>query len=207
MSVLLATQWHDLAQRHTQDGPDIIHCWDKIESAYSQASRAYHTLTHLSDLLAHLAPLLSQLEQPDTLLFAIFYHDIVYLPLRKDNEFQSAEVAGGDLQRLAVAPSEIARCQAHILATQHHEPTGDPDTPYLLDADLAILGAAPAAYLGYTQQIRQEYRMVPKLLYRRGRKGVIRRFLKKPNIYQTAHFRHQFENQARINLELELAGL
>ena len=49
--------------------------------------------------------------------------------------------------------------------------------------------------------------MVPELMYRRGRSEILRGFLNRPSIYQTAWFRQRYENAARANLERALATL
>jgi len=55
--------------------------------------------------------------------------------------------------------------------------------------------------------IRQEYRWVPDVLYRRSRSAVLRGFLLRASIYQTTEFRTRYEARARENLERQLAAL
>ena len=80
-------------------------------------------------------------------------------------------------------------------------------TPAVCDVDLSMLGAQPAAFELFERAIRQEYRWVPDALYRQGRVEVLRRFLRRPSIYQTAPFQARYENQARQNLEGAVAAL
>ncbi len=111
--------------------------------------RHYHTLTHLEKLLEQLAPI-TGIDDWDTLLFALFYHDIVYKATRKDNEEKSAELARERLTQLQYPPQKMARCVAHILATQSHTPSADGDTNLFTDADLGILGTDTDTYRNYT---------------------------------------------------------
>jgi predicted metal-dependent HD superfamily phosphohydrolase len=92
-----------------------------------------------------------------------------------------------------------------ILATKTHEPSQvDPRFHAFLDADLAILGSAPARYDEYAAQIRREYAHIPEPMFRSGRASVLRTFLTRPAIYATAEFRERFEAQARKNIQREV---
>lgn len=203
----LAAQFTRLAGRYSADETLVSALWAEIERAYSGAKRHYHNLAHLAAMLAELTPKQATVNDWDTLLFALFYHDVVYKVPGTDNEAQSAELAAVQLRCLGVPPAQIARCRAQILATQHHEPSDDPDTDLLTDADLAILGQPWPTYETYTRQVRAEYRLYPDLLYQPGRRKVLRHFLAKPRIYKTPAFSTRYEAAARANLLQELALL
>lgn len=85
-----------------------------------------------------------------------------------------------------------------------HELSKDSDTNYFIDADLAILGSAPAQYNIYATMVRKEYRQYPDLLYKPGRRKVLEHFLQMPAIYKTAFFRERYQQQAKENLAAEL---
>ena len=74
----------------------------------------------------------------------------------------------------------------------------------MIDFDLAILGQQEDIYLNYTKLIRKEYKLVPSLLYKNGRKKVLQHFIDKPFIYATNKFRGLYEDQAKMNLKNEL---
>ena len=95
-----------------------------------------------------------------------------------------------------------------ILATRHDAVarTADEDAAYLADIDLAILGAPAREYEAYEKKIRAEYGWVPRFLYRRKRHAILGAFIRRPAIYQTAHFRRKFESRARENIARVLAG-
>lgn len=141
----------------------------------------------------------------DTLLFSIFYHDFIYNAKFKDNEEKSAEVATDRLNQLGVPEEMITKCHDQIIATKTHlSSTDDPDTDYLLDIDLSILGDSWKKYQKYYQGVREEYNMYPDLLYRPGRKNVLKHFLKMNQIYKTEIFSNKLETKARENLKREL---
>ena len=203
----LAAHFARLAGRFSPDEQLVGVLWTEIEAAYSGPKRHYHNLAHLTAMLGELEPLQAAAGDWAALLFALFYHDAVYQVPGSGNEAQSAALAATRLGHLGVPAAPIARCRAHILATQRHEPSDDPDTNLLTDADLAILGRPWPAYEAYTRQVRAEYRRYPDLLYNPGRRKVLRQFLDRPSIYKTPAFLTRYEAAARANLLHELALL
>jgi predicted metal-dependent HD superfamily phosphohydrolase len=101
----------------------------------------------------------------------------------------------------------IDESRAHILATKAHVMSANHDSNLFTDADLSILGAPADEYMQYTGQIRKEYRYYPDLVYKPGRKKVLRHFLEMERIFKTDYFFAQYEKQARANIETELQRL
>jgi len=200
----LTARWQELAIKYTDDNQLAQELWKEIEESYTTKNRYYHNLTHLSYMVDHATKYQHKLSDPDTVLFSIFYHDIVYDVMRKDNELKSADLARGRLFQLGVPADKITKCYTQIVATQSHAPSSDSDTNYLLDFDLAILGESPAVYQEYTTKIRKEYAIYPGFLYRRGRKKVVQQFLTRNRIFKTDTFYGRYEQSARDNLKAEL---
>jgi predicted metal-dependent HD superfamily phosphohydrolase len=193
-----------LTQNYTPDNRLANDLWAEIETNYSNKKRHYHTLAHLENLLAQLTAIKGQIKNWDTVLFTLFYHDIVYNSLKKDNEEKSAELADSRLKSIAVPQSIIDNCKAQILATKQHLPSHDADTNYFTDADLSILGADWETYSVYSKQVRKEYSIYPALIYNPGRKKVLEHFLKMGRIFKTDYFFAKFEAHAKENLQREL---
>src|SRR5690606_38633808 len=138
--------------------PRRIHeVWTEIEQHYADKNRYYHTLQHLNDLLTQLTAIKGAIQDWDTILVTIYYHDIIYTATATDNEEQSAEFAEKRLKQLAVPVDKIARCKQQILATKSHVPSTDSDTNYFTDADLTVLGQDWESYAAYFKNIRKEY--------------------------------------------------
>jgi predicted metal-dependent HD superfamily phosphohydrolase len=188
---------------------DIYPQFDRLVQLYSEPHRHYHTLEHIAEMLKIVGRLSSQCENPLAVQLAVWWHDAVYDPTKNDNESLSADLAGEMLPALGVDAMTVNNVQRLILATAHFtaERNGDADTDVLLDADLAILGAAEARYDRYAAAIRQEYANVPQADYRIGRAKVLQHFLAMPRIYRTAVMFAEGEKPARVNLERELRGL
>ncbi|WP_400192331.1 hypothetical protein [Hymenobacter sp. B81] len=184
--------------------------WQQLSRAYSAAGRHYHALPHLRTMFAVLDAHPDPAPDPAVLELAVWFHDVVYQSLRSDNEARSAEQARQLLQATTLRPDQHQRLGRLIERTQHHgraEPDDALDTHLLLDADLWVLGAEPTGYQEYARQVRQEYLLVPGLLYRRGRRRVLESLLDAPTLYHTPWAQAQREAPARRNLAAELATL
>ena len=181
--------------------------WSEIVVHYNNPQRYYHTLDHLNSLTSELLTLKKMISDWTTIVFSIAYHDIIYNPLKNDNEEKSAELAMARLAILNLPIAQINKCKEQILATKSHRLSDNRDTNYFTDADLAILGAGPNSYKTYAEAIRKEYKFYPDLVYNPGRRKVLKHFLNMNSVYKTDHFRHKYEAKARENMEGELRSI
>lgn len=204
---MLSSIFLSLAQRYSNNTLLTETLWNELESNYSNTSRTYHTLTHLENLFEQLNEVKSHINNWDTILFTMFYHDVIYSPSRNDNEEQSAEVARKQLQSLSVPQEMISKCIQQIITTKSHSISTDNDTNIFTDADLSILGQDWEVYSEYSKQIRKEYSIYSDSEYNLGRKNVIKHFLDMENIFKSDIFRVKYENPARRNLLREMECL
>ena len=179
--------------------------WLDLEKAYSQKSRHYHNLRHITAMIESFEMYVDQLLFPDEILFSIFYHDYIYSSSKKDNELRSAQYA------LSVLP-ENARIDKQLVfnaicATQLHQHHIIEDINWLIDFDLKILAQDWNDYTIYFEQIRKEYNLYPDFLYKPGRAKSLQHFLEHEFIFQTTTFRNLFEEKARENIKKEIALL
>ncbi len=197
---------HKLVSNYTKDENRIELLWKDIHKHYSEKHRAYHNLNHLTEIFKYVDVYKQHIENYDSLAFSIFYHDIIYNIWKEDNEEKSADFAVKHLSKTNIETSFLETIHQQITATKTHEATNN-DTKWMVDFDLAILGASAETYINYTKKIREEYKLVPKLLYKKGRKKVLQHFIDKPFIYATEEFRGLYEDQVKYNLTNELNGL
>jgi predicted metal-dependent HD superfamily phosphohydrolase len=176
-------------------------------AAYSEKHRHYHTVEHIDHCLHELDSEIALANEPAEVELALWFHDAVYDPYRSDNEQKSADLACSLLQRHRMDPKRIARVRAHILATRHEAPATTPDSQLVVDIDLSILGTPDAVYSRFEENVREEYRWVPSMIFRRKRAEILNSFLMRPHIYYTEPFRTKYEAQARRNLSAAIAAL
>ena len=176
--------------------------WMDLEKAYSKKSRHYHNLAHIKDMIASFDTYRDQLQNPNEILFSIFYHDVIYSASKKDNELKSAEYAVKILPKETTLNSEFVFNA--ICATQLHQHNKIGDINWLIDFDLKILARDWDNYKIYFEQIRKEYRIYPDFLYKPGRAKALKHFLENEFIFQTGEFRKLYEEKARVNIEKEI---
>ena len=205
---MLEKEFKALALKYTNTQQLADSLWLEIQTAYSQPDRYFHNLTHLEQIISALQTCKTHVDDWDTLLFAVYYHDVVYDVVEyvtdNNNEDKSADKAAEALTKLNYPAEKIERCVQHILATKKHEHSDDSDTNFLTDADLSILGQSWNAYDAYRKNIRHEYQIYPDSIYYAGRNKVLHRFLQMENLYKTEDFMRQYEAIAKENIRREL---
>lgn len=178
-----------------------------VIAAYATPPRAYHSFTHVQEVLRHLATVPAW-TQPAEVYLAALFHDAIYVPGRKDNEARSGELAAEAIATfLPRASLDVARVRRLIELTARHGAVVPPDldAAHFLDADMAILGADPATFDAYDAAIAQEYLPVTNaLLYRFGRRRFLSKLLVAPRLFHSDHFHTRFDTPARANLRRAL---
>jgi len=179
--------------------------WSELVKAYSKKSRHYHNLQHLQEMVTEFEVNSAALKFPNEVLYAIFYHDVIYKATSKENELKSAQYAISILPAKANIDKDLVYDM--ILATKLHQHNAVEDINWLIDFDLRILAKDWANYTIYFEQIRKEYRIYPNFMYKPGRKKALEHFLENEFIYQTKTYRTLYESKARENIQREIEYL
>lgn len=200
----LKQNWQQLMEFH--GWPENHKTRDKLLAAYGARSRHYHNQQHLSACLLLVDQYRSEINEPQALQLAFWFHDAIYNFFSSKNELRSAAWAK-DFALAQGADINIAHLlHSFILDTIHGRSDVVADNAWMVDIDLAILGVSADIYEQYSKAVRKEYRLIPQSVYSKGRKKVLGDFLALPNIYNTPAFRASHEAQARENIQRELAG-
>jgi len=207
MSTSLQLEFQHIVSQYSTDQNLIQSYWLEIKKQYETVERHYHNLTHLKNILEELNEIRTEINDWETILFSVFYHDIIYDARAQDNEEQSAQLAKERLTILQLPKSKTDLIVNQIIATKQHQKSTNSDTNYFLDADLSILGKDWEQYKSYYQNIRKEYAIYSDDVYSQGRKKALTHFLTFETIFNTTHFKLKYENQARLNIENELNSL
>lgn len=175
--------------------------FQRLWDAYHEPARGYHGWDHIAACLRWMdeAPI-----ESDWLELAFWYHDAVYNPRASDNEARSADWAVATLTAQGL-PAEPVR--GLIMVTCHSGQPANELEGWMVDIDLAILGADPAAFERYEQGVRKEYSWVPGFLFRKKRKEILQGFLGRPRLYHHDWFFERLEEPARTNLRAAIARL
>ncbi len=185
---------------------DIAQCSAMVIKHYGQSNRHYHNFDHVTALIRQIIRASLIRSDENILINVALFHDVIYIPGRKDNEHKSAELAKKWLAILQVDTHTAQRTCAIIKATASHK-SDDFLTQLFLDMDLSILGANELNYQEYTSQIRKEHYQVPHCLYKIGRKRFLAQMLSRTTIFSTPKYYKSFEKMARKNMKNELNSL
>lgn len=179
--------------------------YGELKELYGNPNRYYHNLVHIWNFLNLMDEYRAKIEENALFDLAIWYHDAIYEAKKKDNEYQSAQLFK-TLFSDHLNLEQLAYVDTLIMSTAGHAPRKEEEDVYwFLDFDLAILAADTTTYQNYSEAIWQEYKIAyPKILYKMGRKKVLKNFLARERLYFTELFYSKNEAKARENIELEL---
>ncbi len=199
------TRWLELM--NSLGLPACEETFNSLNSAYSENHRHYHTNAHIGAMLKHFNNTKDQAENPLDVELAIWFHDAIYNPMSSKNELNSANWAKEFLLKNGMEEKQAENVHRLIMATLHGTKVTTHDQKLIVDIDLTILGSTTEVYDEYEQNIRQEYRFVPSLLYKKKRKKVLSEFLNQISIYKLDYFSERFEQSARMNLTRAISNL
>lgn len=188
---------------------DVLDCeaaWSRIVHCYSRPHRKYHTMAHLTDVVSRIRPHLGAASDPDLLVIAAAYHDIVYTPGNLDNEAKSAGLLEEDLRGIGVSELRIERAKRHILVTSAGFTSADPDSALLRDADWAVLGLPSEEYDSYVRLLREEHREFTDVQWLGGRVKFLADVLSSDRIFHSDAF-SSLEEAARSNCSREMSDM
>jgi predicted metal-dependent HD superfamily phosphohydrolase len=200
----LQAEWTRLSEALGIEPGHAAQVWTQLAAAYGEPQRHYHTMAHITAVVADWTRVRDRFEAPDSALLALFFHDAVYDPARRDNEVRSADLLRHLLLERIDGEVMKAACWA-IWATKSHEPDEIADVNLVLDIDMAILGAPRDAYLHYAEAVAREYLPVYGLdAYAAGRaKLFLEPSLARDRLFLTEPFAG-LEAAARANMAEEL---
>ena len=132
---------------------------NRLFSAYSRNSRHYHNLSHIHSCLWEL----DQIEDPridkTVIELAIWYHDLVYNPLRSDNEIKSSQAMLNDLNKFKTK-IDLNAVSALIYGEndQYEEIKSNKlNEKYFHDIDFAIFGQHPLEYASTAKTLNESF--------------------------------------------------
>lgn len=180
----------------------------KIERAYDEPHRAYHTARHIEACLRLFDDdeIRREAKNADEVEAALWFHDVIYDVRGADNEEASAQLALAAMHDAKIDFARADRIAKMIRATKAHVST-DPDTALVIDIDLSILGESPALFARYDAEISREFDWLPKDVFQSARHAALEKFLQRERIFSHEPLRRRFESAARANLARALERL
>lgn len=200
-----------LATRETVGPAEAwVETLSRVEQSYLDSARIYHDLRHLHrmfDELDRWRPSLDlSIDRLVALELAIVYHDVVYVPGRRDNEIRSAERSVHDLKALGAPRSLYRQVERSVRATIHHVcDRRDTVSCMLIDLDLCAM-ANETEYLENGDRIRKEFSVYEDEVFLPARAEFLRSFLSRRRLFR-GPFAELYERAARENMAADLHRL
>ena len=174
---------------------------------YLQPNRRYHNFAHIGYMLEGLRKYFPDHAEDVALRLAITYHDCIYRPGAKDNEFQSASAMLEELWG-HYSTGTLLEAARLILVTEHHTPSEDDVLGAVIaDLDLMGLGAGRGTYFENGRKVRAEFGAVPDDQWVTGRRAFLEGMLSRETIFHTELGRELWEASAREHMTFELENL
>ena len=191
-----------LWQRNLVDGADddSAEIYQRLLAGYNDERRHYHSLEHIEHCLGMFELCRSLVDNPDMLELAIWFHDVILVSGRSDNESLSAELY---MDLSSDVHDDAMREGVHdlIMATVHNGSSLDrPDSIYMVDIDLSSFGLPWEEFLRDSLALRRENPHLSDETYHLNQTGFQRSLLARPRFFLSDLFYERFENRARSNL-------
>lgn len=190
---------------------------------YAQKHRHYHDITHIQNCLAEFEAYRSDnkdnvtIDEANVVTTAIWYHDAVYNPYSKLNEFESSNLVPFSNKGPFRAVREI------VILTKDHLINIDWDNlptdaleeewmitaaKVMLDIDLAGFGKSWEEYSHNSNHIRKEYYNTNDFDFCKGRLAFLTAMQKRQQaagtIYYTPYFNDKYNELARRNIKTDI---
>ena len=174
--------------------------WKVLKQHYNEEHRHYHNFSHIAHCLEQHDLAAGEMQAPDEVEMAIWYHDVVYETRARDNEIRSADLfrqhgANG------FSTTFLDRVYDLILATIHDHPPQHPDQKFMVDIDLSSFGLPWHEYMRNSNAIRRESYDIPEDHFYASMVKFLQTLLGRPQIYLTDFFHSRYEQAARTNIE------
>ena len=189
--------WQRCLVESAVDNSAVIH--QQLIASYTEPQRFYHTLTHIENCLELIDQISSELQCPEALELAIWYHDVVYQPGARDNEQLSADQFVATTAGIFDETLQQTVYQ-HIMATVHDgSETTHADTKYMLDIDLSGFGRPWEEFIQDSVNIRLEMEEIPDEVFYQKQAGFLDKLFSQAQLFKSDYFFDNYETQARQN--------
>jgi predicted metal-dependent HD superfamily phosphohydrolase len=174
--------------------------YQRLLQYYGEPHRHYHSMDHIEHCLGQFDQCRSLARDADALELAIWFHDIILVCGRHDNESRSAELY---LELADGAHPDTTRQLVNrlIMATLHDGGSlDDADSRLMVDIDLSSFGLPWDDFLRDSLNLRAENPQLSDADYYLNQTGFQRALLARPRFFLSDFFHDRFETQARANL-------
>lgn len=173
---------------------------------YSEPGRHYHTPKHIDHCLAQFDMASAEMDDPDAVELAIWFHDLIFDVTAQDNELESAR-RFVELADDSMDDAFKTRVYDLIMATAAPRVPRTTDQEFMLDIDLSSFGLPWEEMLRDSIAVRKESSRLSDEEFFPGQRAFLESLVGREHFYFTDFFRSRIEDTARENIERYLENL
>jgi predicted metal-dependent HD superfamily phosphohydrolase/phosphopantetheine adenylyltransferase len=180
---------------------DVEYWWHEILENYTKKWKFYHNLNHVYSFVNLFEKYNKFINNyKNEFLISIYFHDIIYIPSRNDNEEESINMFNKFYNE--VKPNNINKEKVieFIVETKNHSLSKDYDFELDLFLDMDMQIVADENWEDYENKIRKEYCFVDETEYKNKRKQFLQGLVNKNRIFRTQIFYDTYEQIAKNNI-------
>ena len=180
---------------------DVEYWWHEILENYAKKWKFYHNLNHVYSFVNLFEKYNKFINNyKNEFLISIYFHDIIYIPSRNDNEEESINMFNKFYNEVKPNNLNKEKVIEFIAETKNHSLSKDYDFELDLFLDMDMQIVADENWEDYENKIRKEYCFVDETEYKNKRRQFLQSLVNKNRIFRTQIFYDTYEQIAKKNI-------
>ena len=180
---------------------DVDYWWHEILENYTKKWKFYHNLNHVYSFVNLFEKYNKFINNyKNEFLISIYFHDIIYIPSRNDNEEESINMFNKFYNEVKPNNLNKEKVIEFIAETKNHSLSKDYDFELDLFLDMDMQIVADENWEDYENKIRKEYCFVDETEYKNKRRQFLQSLVNKNRIFRTQIFYDTYEQIAKNNI-------
>ena len=180
---------------------DVDYWWHEILENYTKKWKFYHNLNHVYSFVNLFEKYNKFINNyKNEFLISIYFHDIIYIPSRNDNEEESINMFNKFYNEVKPNNLNKEKVIEFIAETKNHSLSKDYDFELDLFLDMDMQIVSDENWEDYENKIRKEYCFVDETEYKNKRRQFLESLVNKNRIFRTQIFYDTYEQIAKNNI-------
>ena len=180
---------------------DVEYWWHEILENYTKKWKFYHNLNHVYSFVNLFEKYNKFINNyKNEFLISIYFHDIIYIPSRNDNEEESINMFNKFYNEVKPNNLNKEKVIEFIAETKNHSLSKDYDFELDLFLDMDMQIVADENWEDYENKIRKEYCYMDETEYKNKRRQFLQSLVNKNRLFRTQIFYDTYEQIAKNNI-------